>query len=170
MILLIISEVGRYWKPQVTTHLVVDYNREESFEIYLDITFPHIGCGALGLDTMDATGDSQLEVVNSKLSKFRVFQNGSQVLWNQSIVEKDGKVHSFVLEEATNCKSCYGAQISTDQCCNTCEEEVLLAYEWIGWSYQVEQFEQCHMEGVVQWVQSVLSQGCHFQGTIEVAK
>eukprot|EP00871_Galdieria_phlegrea_P001304 jgi/Galph1/2174/GphlegSOOS_G859.1 len=167
-ILLFLSETRRYLKPETTTRLVVDLNRDENFEIHLDIVFHHLGCDALGLDAMDATGDSQLEIMNSRLLKYRIEKDGNSVIWDNDSNDWITVKQRQNIDQK-ECKSCYGAELAVDHCCNTCEE-VLLAYELRGWSLALEQIAQCEEEGVVRMITKATSEGCRFQGSIEVAK
>ena len=49
-----------------------------------------------------------------------------------------------IYEIILDCKDCYGAQLSDDQCCNNCEE-VVRAYNDRNWGFDRTQFLQCNI-------------------------
>lgn len=74
---LLISEFSLYLTPQKLDRLYVDHtSRTQKLPIAFDITFPHVPCPLLILQTMDVAGTSQLDI-DHKISKQDVLPNGT---------------------------------------------------------------------------------------------
>ncbi|PIA48608.1 hypothetical protein AQUCO_01400887v1 [Aquilegia coerulea] len=70
----------------------------------------------------------------------------------------------------TYCGSCYGAEMSDDECCNSCEE-VREAYRKKGWALtNPEMIDQCKREGFIEKVKEEAGEGCNMEGFLEVNK
>eukprot|EP00262_Sarcandra_glabra_P008844 TRINITY_DN226_c0_g1_i1.p1 TRINITY_DN226_c0_g1~~TRINITY_DN226_c0_g1_i1.p1 ORF type:complete len:297 (+),score=51.63 TRINITY_DN226_c0_g1_i1:243-1133(+) len=70
----------------------------------------------------------------------------------------------------TYCGSCYGAEVSDDDCCNSCEE-VREAYQKRGWGMtNADLIDQCKREGFVQKIKEEEGEGCNIHGFLEVSK
>ncbi|XP_077248940.1 uncharacterized protein LOC143888417 isoform X3 [Tasmannia lanceolata] len=70
----------------------------------------------------------------------------------------------------TYCGSCYGAEVSDDECCNSCEE-VSEAYRKKGWGMtNPDLIDQCKREGFIQKIKDEEGEGCNIHGFLEVNK
>ncbi|KAG0479136.1 hypothetical protein HPP92_013855 [Vanilla planifolia] len=86
-------------------------------------------------------------------------------------IERPLQKHGGRLEHGeTYCGSCFGAERSDDQCCNSCEE-VQEAYRNRGWGLtNVDLIDQCKREGFVQKIKEETGEGCNIKGFLEVSK
>ncbi|KAG0477535.1 hypothetical protein HPP92_014376 [Vanilla planifolia] len=87
----------------------------------------------------------------------------------RSGIERPLQKHGGRLEHGeTYCGSCFGAERSDDQCCNSCEE-VQEAYRNRGWGLtNVDLIDQCKREGFVQKIKEETGEGCNIKGFLEV--
>ncbi|XP_064954347.1 uncharacterized protein LOC135616776 isoform X2 [Musa acuminata AAA Group] len=137
MFLLFISELRLYLHAVTETKLVVDTSRGESLRINFDVTFPALSCSMLSLDAMDISGEEHLDVRHDIIKK-RLDSHGNVIETRQDgigspKIEKPLQRHGGRLEHnETYCGSCYGAEASDEDCCNSCEE-VREAYRKKGW-------------------------------------
>lgn len=70
----------------------------------------------------------------------------------------------------TYCGSCYGAEASEHDCCNSCEE-VREAYQRKRWSLpNLDLIDQCKREGYLQKIKDEEGEGCNMHGFLEVKK
>ncbi|KAG5544058.1 hypothetical protein RHGRI_016720 [Rhododendron griersonianum] len=149
MLLLFISELSRsslksllyvclYLHAVTETKLVVDTSRGETLRINFDVTFPALPCSILSLDAMDISGERHLDVKHDIIKK-RIDSHGNVIETRQEgigapKIEKPLQKHGGRLEHnETYCGSCFGAEASDDECCNSCEE-VREAYRNKGWA------------------------------------
>jgi len=73
---LLISEFLMYLNPERVDRLYVDHtSRTQMLPISFDISFPHIPCPLLTLQTMDVAGTSQLDIDHT-ISKRDILPNG----------------------------------------------------------------------------------------------
>ncbi|KAL5992353.1 hypothetical protein ACLOJK_013270 [Asimina triloba] len=106
-------------------------------KVQFDITFPALPCSTLSLDAMDISGEQHLDVRHDILKK-RIDANGNVIESRQDglgapQIEKPLQRHGGRLEHnETYCGSCYGAEVSDEDCCNSCED-VREAYRKKGW-------------------------------------
>ncbi|XP_060676484.1 uncharacterized protein LOC107427167 isoform X4 [Ziziphus jujuba] len=86
-------------------------------------------------------------------------------------IEKPLQRHGGRLEhDETYCGSCYGAETSDDDCCNSCEE-VQEAYRKRGWAMtNSDLIDQCKREGFFQKIKDEDGEGCNIEGSLEVNK
>lgn len=86
-------------------------------------------------------------------------------------IEKPLQRHGGRLEHnETYCGSCYGAEVSDNDCCNSCEE-VRETYRKKGWALtNPDLIDQCKREGFVQRVKDEDGEGCNIHGFLEVNK
>ncbi|KAF8405993.1 hypothetical protein HHK36_008073 [Tetracentron sinense] len=137
MLLLFISELRLYLHAVTETKLIVDTSRGETLRINFDVTFPALPCSLLSLDAMDISGEQHLDVRHDIIKK-RIDAHGNVIETRQDgigapKIEKPLQRHGGRLEHnETYCGSCYGAEMSDDDCCNSCEE-VREAYRKKGW-------------------------------------
>jgi hypothetical protein len=90
---------------------------------------------------------------------------------NRPKIGKPLQRHGGSLEENEKyCGSCYGAEMSDDQCCNSCED-VREAYRQKGWAIgDPEIIDQCKREGFLQKIKEEDGEGCNVYGHLEVNK
>ncbi|KAL0422371.1 UNVERIFIED_CONTAM: Endoplasmic reticulum-Golgi intermediate compartment protein 3 [Sesamum latifolium] len=173
--LLFLSEFRLYLHTVTDTKLVVDTSRGGKLRINFDVTFPAIPCTLLSLDTMDISGERHLDIRHDIFKK-RIDSDGNVIEVRQEgigapKIERPLQRHGGRLEHnETYCGSCYGAETSDDDCCNSCEE-VREAYRKRGWGLtNTDLIDQCKREGFVQKVKEEVGEGCNIHGSLEVNK
>ncbi|XP_067935391.1 endoplasmic reticulum-Golgi intermediate compartment protein 3-like isoform X2 [Watersipora subatra] len=177
MSLLFLSELNYYLTLQVDQELIVDTMRDQKMKIFLDITFPRIGCPLVSIDAMDVSGESQIDVI-SNLFKQRLHLNGSSI--DAEAEKHDLEEHSSksTAEKQVNetqldtdrCESCYGAENINQKCCNTCND-VREAYRVKGWAFvNAENIIQCKREGYSEKLKDSQNEGCRLFGFLLVSK
>ncbi|GFQ01433.1 endoplasmic reticulum-golgi intermediate compartment protein 3 [Phtheirospermum japonicum] len=124
--LLFISEFRLYLHMVTESKLVVDTTRGGKLRINFDVTFSAIPCTLLSLDTMDISGERHLDIrhgifkkkIDSHANVIEVRQEGIGV----PKIERPLQRHGGRLEHnETYCGSCFGAESSDEECCNSCE-------------------------------------------------
>ncbi|CAL9177020.1 unnamed protein product [Musa hybrid cultivar] len=175
MFLLFISELRLYLHAVTETKLIVDTSRGETLRINFDVTFPALSCSMLSLDAMDISGEEHLDVRHDIIKK-RLDSHGNIIESRQDgigspKIEKPLQRHGGRLEHnETYCGSCYGAEVSDEACCNSCEE-VREAYRKKGWGLSdPEIIDQCKREGFLQRIKDEDGEGCNIYGFLEVQK
>ncbi|XP_022131921.1 endoplasmic reticulum-Golgi intermediate compartment protein 3-like [Momordica charantia] len=175
MILLFISELRLYLHAVTETKLVVDTSRGETLRINFDVTFPALPCSILSLDAMDISGEQHLDVKHDIIKK-RLDSHGNAIESRPDGIgapklEKPLQRHGGRLEHnETYCGSCYGAESTDDDCCNSCEE-VREAYRTKGWAVSnPDLIDQCKREGFLQRIKDEDGEGCNIYGFLEVNK
>ncbi|KAF5781609.1 putative endoplasmic reticulum vesicle transporter [Helianthus annuus] len=175
MFLLFCSELGLYLHTVTETKLVVDTSRGEKLHINFDITFPAVSCTLLSLDAMDISGEQHLDIRHDIIKK-RIDSNGKVIEERKEgiggpQIEKPLQRHGGRLEHnETYCGSCFGAEASDDECCNSCEE-VREAYRRKGWGLtNPDLIDQCKREGFAQKIKDEEGEGCNIYGSLEVNK
>ncbi|SPQ96014.1 Endoplasmic reticulum vesicle transporter C-terminal domain-containing protein [Plasmodiophora brassicae] len=86
MFVLFVSETSRFLFSNRYEHLKVDTSRSQMTEIYFHITFPAICCADVHVDTMDVTGEQQVNVVQS-IWKTRLDMFGNAI--GREFIDKD---------------------------------------------------------------------------------
>ncbi|KAJ4952240.1 hypothetical protein NE237_029072 [Protea cynaroides] len=175
MLLLFIFELRLYLHAVTETKLVVDTSTGETFRINFDVTFPALACSILSLDAMDISGEQHLDVKHD-IIKRRLNDHGNVIEIRQDGIgtpkmENPLQRHGGRLEHnETYCGSCYGAEVSDDDCCNSCEE-VRDAYQKKGWGMSnPDLIDQCKREGFMQRIKEEEGEGCNIYGFLEVNK
>ncbi|KAF9610339.1 hypothetical protein IFM89_022009 [Coptis chinensis] len=204
MLLLFISELRLYLHAVTDTQLVVDTSRGETLRINFDVTFPALPCSILSIDAMDISGEQHLDVRHDIIKK-RIDVHGNVIETRQDgiggpKIEKPLQRHGGRLEHnETYCGSCYGAEASDEDCCNSCEE-VREAYRKKGWGMSnpdlIDQTDStvglalafklsgwawfgtivnltggmCKREGFLQKIKDEVGEGCNVYGSLEVNK
>jgi len=173
--LLFLSEFRLYLQTVTTTKLVVDTSRGGKLRINFDVTFPNIPCTLLSVDAMDISGERHMDIRHDIFKK-RIDSHGNVIETRQDgigapKIERPLQRHGGRLEHnETYCGSCFGAEATDDDCCNTCEE-VREAYRKKGWGLtNTDLIDQCKREGFVQKVKEEEGEGCNIHGTLEVNK
>ncbi|KAJ9545888.1 hypothetical protein OSB04_025595 [Centaurea solstitialis] len=175
MLLLFFSELRLYLHSVTETKLTVDTLRGERLRINFDIIFPALPCSILSLDAMDISGEQHLDIKHDIFKK-RIDTNGKVIdLRRDGIgapkIDKPLQRHGGRLEHnETYCGSCYGAQASDEECCNSCED-VREAYRKKGWSMSdPDSIDQCKREGFLQRIKDEEGEGCNIYGFLDVNK
>ncbi|XP_019456922.1 PREDICTED: endoplasmic reticulum-Golgi intermediate compartment protein 3-like [Lupinus angustifolius] len=175
MLLLFFSELQLYLHAATETKLIVDTSRGETLRINFDVTFPSLSCSVLSIDAMDISGEQHLDVKHDIIKK-RLDSLGNVIETRQDgigapKVEKPLQRHGGRLEHnETYCGSCYGAEVTDEDCCNTCEE-VREAYLKKGWALSnPDIIDQCKREGFLQRIKNEDGEGCNVYGFLEVNK
>ncbi|KAF4365943.1 hypothetical protein F8388_019187 [Cannabis sativa] len=140
-----------------------------------DVTFPVIACSLLSLDALDISGEQHLDIRHNIVKK-RIDAHGNLIEARQEgigapKIEKPLQRHGGRLEHnETYCGSCFGAEASDDECCNSCEE-VREAYRKKGWAMtNTDLIDQCKREGFIQKIKDEDGEGCNIEGSLEVNK
>ncbi|XP_073150229.1 uncharacterized protein [Henckelia pumila] len=175
IMILFISEFRLFLHTVTDTKLVVDTSRGGKLHIDFDVTFPAFPCSLLSLDAVDISGERHLDIRHDIFKK-RLDSHGNVIEVRKDgigapQIEKPLQRHGGRLEHnETYCGSCYGAETSDDECCNSCEE-VREAYRKKGWGItNTDMIDQCKREGFVQKVQEEQGEGCSIHGSLEVNK
>ncbi|KAL5857297.1 hypothetical protein ACOSQ3_004755 [Xanthoceras sorbifolium] len=175
MLFLFFSEFSFYLHTVTQTKLLVDTSRGEKLRITFDVTFSAIRCSLLSLDAMDISGEQHLDIRHDIFKK-RIDAHGNVIEVKQDVIgapkiEKPLQRHGGRLEHnETYCGSCFGAETSDDDCCNSCEE-VQEAYRRKGWAMtNADLIDQCKREGFIQKIKDEEGEGCHIYGSLEVNK
>eukprot|EP00238_Polyblepharides_amylifera_P002301 CAMPEP_0196594442 /NCGR_PEP_ID=MMETSP1081-20130531/78422_1 /TAXON_ID=36882 /ORGANISM="Pyramimonas amylifera, Strain CCMP720" /LENGTH=311 /DNA_ID=CAMNT_0041918715 /DNA_START=334 /DNA_END=1269 /DNA_ORIENTATION=+ len=139
-----------------------------------------MGCATLSLDAMDVSGEQHLDVV-THIFKQRLDEHGMPkmnvekeeklggeqlaplILQNGSVLEKVSHPEEF-------CGSCFGAEETPDECCNTCEA-VRSAYTRRGWAINdMASVPQCKNDDFRSKMRDQDGEGCNIYGYLEVNK
>lgn len=175
MLFLFFSELRLYLHTVTETKLVVDTSRGGTLRINFDVTFPAVPCSVLTLDAMDISGEQHHDIRHDIVKK-RIDAHGNVVAVRQDgiggpQIEKPLQRHGGRLEHNEKyCGSCYGAEVTDDDCCNSCDE-VREAYRKKGWGMtNPDLIDQCKREGFVQKVKEEEGEGCNVYGFLEVNK
>ncbi|KAH6756742.1 Endoplasmic reticulum vesicle transporter protein [Perilla frutescens var. hirtella] len=175
MLLLFISELRLYLHAVTETTLVVDTSRAERLRINFDVTFPALPCSIVSLDAMDISGEQHLDVRHDIIKK-RIDAHGNVIETRADTIgapkiDLPLQRHGGRLEHnETYCGSCYGAEVSDDDCCNNCDE-VREAYRKKGWALSnPDGIDQCKREGFLQKIKDEEGEGCNIYGFLDVNK
>jgi len=187
IVVLVWGEFLYYLKVTVVPEITLDQNRDAKLNVTFDITFPHIGCAYLGVDTMDVSGDHQLDI-NHGVYKQRLMANGREISTPRrefvdsrpsqnekaAAEQKERDVSAGLAEEGKEekkCGDCYGAQSKAIPCCNTCDD-LRRAYEAKGWLLNRDNVPQCveEMNTEEMKTQRRASEGCRVYGYVTVNK
>lgn len=149
IVILFIFEWQAYLANEVNQELFVDIGRGQKFHINVDVTFQHLPCSLLSVDSMDVSGDMQIDVLKN-IKKRRLNKDGNDISdtdRNKRDVEEhttaDSTTTAAVKDLALGgCQSCYGAESEKRKCCNTCDE-VRLAYRDKNWQFTPYGVAQC---------------------------
>lgn len=175
MIFLFISEIRLFLYSGTETKLTVDTSRGERLRINFDVTFPSLACSLLSVDAMDISGERHYDIRHDIVKK-RLDHLGNVIESRQDgigspKIEKPLQKHGGRLDHnETYCGSCYGAEASEHDCCNSCEE-VREAYQKKHWGPpHLELIDQCKREGYIQKIKDEDGEGCNMHGFLEVNK
>jgi hypothetical protein len=179
---LFVFEFRSYMRVDIEQELFVDLTRSRNITINLNITFPHLTCEFITVDTNDLTGNSRIDA--QELKKFRVDKNGiiKAPYSNDELKNKAENIPEKKID--SNCLTCYGAESPIIKCCNTCDD-VRKAYKLKNWHFSPFGIEQCknelhessrNLQAIMikdpKFMQSLLNSehGCQVAGHLEVNK
>mmetsp|Transcript_24032 Transcript_24032/g.52939 ORF Transcript_24032/g.52939 Transcript_24032/m.52939 type:complete len:373 (-) Transcript_24032:63-1181(-) len=110
MVLLFVSELRNHLAVEVADHIIVDTTLNQKLPIGLNITFPHLRCDEVSVDTVDSLGENQVDIAGG-LTKLNLDARG--FLSHGDREAKSGE-----------CLSCMEAATEEDEkrCCNTCQQ------------------------------------------------
>jgi len=187
ILILVWGEFLYYLRVTVVPEITLDQHRDKRLNVTFDITFPKIGCAFLGVDTMDVSGNHQLDIRHG-VYKQRLSTSGVNISsprrefvdTRPSKVEKEAaeaKERDIATgladgeEEKKECGDCYGAQTPSKPCCNTCQD-VQEAYEAKGWLLNRDNVPQCVKEMNSDDMKAQLAdkEGCRVYGFVTVDK
>jgi len=162
-----------YLSVEVKPELFVDVSRGEKLRINMDVVFHNLPCTYLSVDAMDISGEHQLDV-DHNIFKKRIDANGialeDKPTRHESLGEDKNAEAVVKPLPADYCGSCYGAETSPGDCCNTCDD-VQKAYRRKGWSFNdPDSMEQCVREGYSQKMAEQSGEGCQVYGYLLVNK
>eukprot|EP00392_Amoebophrya_sp_AT5.2_P006213 g6223.t1 len=137
MMILIFGELRWYLSTRISDHIVVDTTTDEKLPIGLNITFPDLRCDEVSVDTVDSSGENQINIQSGGLQKYPIDRFGQM---GQDPVAPEG-----------SCLSCHAAASSMPDgaCCNDCKS-LKEAYTTAGLSYYkiLKESDQCkHIVG-----------------------
>lgn len=165
---LVVSEFSAYISTGTHHELYVDTTVGEQLQINFDVTFPRLACAYVSVDLMDVSGNHELDV-DHNIFKKRLSSDGIPV-GEDVLARVLGDPLIEIPEKRPGCGTCYSAERSEAQCCNTCTE-VMDAYRSRGWAVsQPETIAQCQREGYNQLLKEQKDEGCQLYGTLQVSK
>lgn len=147
MTILFTSELTDYLTVEVVDHIMVDTTLNQKLPIGMNITFPHLRCDEVSVDTVDSMGENQVDVVGTNV-KTELDARGVPSMGD--MVAKEG-----------DCFTCLEArEFNESRCCNSCQE-LKDAYEDSGIPYYhiLDTAPQCKD-----------SVGCRVHGDVLVSK
>jgi len=102
-------ELREFCSVEAIDSISVDTRINQKLPIGLNITFPHLRCDEVSVDTVDSAGDNQVNV-HGGLEQVSLDARGQPVIDSEPVV-KPG-----------DCLSCMEATDDQHKCCNTCQE------------------------------------------------
>lgn len=121
MVALFISELISYLTVELVDHIIVDTTLDQKLPIGLNITFPHLRCDEVSVDTVDSMGENQVDI-DGLLFKVNLDAHGQISLGDHRAEEGE-------------CLPCLEAQeYNLTRCCNTCQD-LKDAYSDVGLPY-----------------------------------
>merc|ERR1719330_647048 len=100
-------ELNEFCNVEVADSISVDTRINQKLPIGLNVTFPHLRCDEISVDTVDSAGDNQVNV-HGGLDKISL-----DAIGRQAAAEK--------APEPGECLSCMEAADEQHKCCNTCQ-------------------------------------------------
>lgn len=161
--ILFASELRVYLTQTYSDRIVVDDLLDEKLVINVNISYYALHCGKVELVAMDASGEHRLDVHGS-IHKHRLASDGVTLLG-----EKFQQVNSH--EAPGSCGSCFGAERSSKDCCQTCSD-ILDRYAQLGWDIKDVQSSapQCINEKSDAEKEAKEGEGCLLEGKLHVNK
>ena len=175
MLVLFLSELHAYWRPNTHEHMVVDTSLSAKLQVNLDISYLAINCRDAHINAMDVAGELQVNM-HQTIVKTRLDDEGNAIgrpvameRRGESTVSDEGEKKTEMGGSGGDCGSCYEARHpSGKSCCNSCEE-VKEAFVYSGYSLEdADGKEQCVREAVEEEKLAQDGEGCRFTGTMLV--
>eukprot|EP00756_Hemistasia_phaeocysticola_P013800 Hpha_TRINITY_DN15304_c0_g2::TRINITY_DN15304_c0_g2_i1::g.89562::m.89562/K20367/ERGIC3, ERV46; endoplasmic reticulum-Golgi intermediate compartment protein 3 len=159
-------------KAQQRHSLYVDGTLTGTLDIHVNLTYHSVPCALLHLDTVDAFGESHR--IEATVNKTRLSKKGEKLVGDPIGVGskpiEEEKAHLAKVQEEGYCGSCYGAEDSEGQCCNTCDS-VRAAYIRKNWVFELAgSIEQCVKERLTRLVSLKSEEGCNIAGDFSVSR
>jgi hypothetical protein len=145
--LLFWEEVAEFLSVEVVHSISVDTRINMKLPISLNITFPHLRCDEVSVDTVDSAGDNQVNV-HGGLVKLPLDASGILAL------------HDEPSAATGACLPCLEAADEHHRCCNTCQE--------LKDAYRDKEIPYFHILDVAQQCKGSI--GCEVSGTVVVNK
>jgi hypothetical protein len=122
MLLLFLTEFHGYLTVDVVDHIIVDTTLDQKLPIGVNITFPHLPCDEVYVDTVDKSMEAHADVHGA--------MHKTSINADWSIAREPA---------AGECLSCWGLELEVGdldekRCCNTCPD-LKKAYKDAGMSY-----------------------------------
>mmetsp|Transcript_14286 Transcript_14286/g.32542 ORF Transcript_14286/g.32542 Transcript_14286/m.32542 type:complete len:372 (-) Transcript_14286:7-1122(-) len=105
---LVYCEVLEFFSVEVLHSITVDTNIDRKLKIALDITFFHLRCSEVSVDTVDSAGDTQVDA-HSGLQMYNLDADGR---------ESSGDP----IAQSGDCWPCLEAADEDHKCCNSCQD------------------------------------------------
>jgi hypothetical protein len=105
--LLFWAEINAFFTREIVDSITVDTRINQKLPIGLNVTFPHLRCDEVSVDTVDSAGDNQVNV-HGGLHKLSLDSKGQ-------VTDDEGA-------KPGACLSCMEAADEQHKCCNTCKE------------------------------------------------
>jgi hypothetical protein len=100
------TELREFCTVEVIDSITVDTRINQKLKIGLNVTFPHLRCDEVSVDTVDSAGDNQVNV-HGGLEKLTI--------------DASGRLTPEFKASEGDCLSCMEAEDETHKCCNTCQ-------------------------------------------------
>eukprot|EP00758_Cryptobia_borreli_P010898 Tbor_TRINITY_DN5612_c0_g1::TRINITY_DN5612_c0_g1_i1::g.8634::m.8634/K20367/ERGIC3, ERV46; endoplasmic reticulum-Golgi intermediate compartment protein 3 len=167
MAILTISEVRYYFTSITKRDLFVDPSVDGTISITLNISFPHVPCDLITIDSVDYFGVFQ-EDIDKTTVKHRINRE-MQVIEKYNI--NDLKNPASEDDHNASCGSCYGADRVKDDCCNTCDD-VKDRYRLKKWVFDVsdDKIYQCAKERQEEKMRIENLEGCNIHSRFSVSR
>eukprot|EP00811_Abedinium_folium_P035669 NODE_8443_length_1495_cov_5.529971.p1 GENE.NODE_8443_length_1495_cov_5.529971~~NODE_8443_length_1495_cov_5.529971.p1 ORF type:complete len:408 (-),score=126.50 NODE_8443_length_1495_cov_5.529971:270-1400(-) len=126
------SEFIDFCTTEIVDSISVDTRINQKLPIGLNITFPHLRCEDVSVDTVDSAGDGQVNIVGG-LDRWALDGNGLPVK-----IETPAK---------DLCLSCLAAEDEQHKCCNTCQDlKVAFKMKGLVFADVEDSAEQCKFQ------------------------
>jgi len=101
------TELQEFCSVEIVDSITVDTRINQKLPISMNVTFPHLRCDEVSVDTVDSAGDNQVDVHGS-LQKYQLDSEGRL---SKDRKAKDGE-----------CLPCLEGEDEEHKCCNTCQD------------------------------------------------
>lgn len=101
------TELREFCNVEIVDSISVDTRINQKLPIGINITFPHLRCDEVSVDTVDSAGDNQVNV-HGGLQKIPLDRSGQPISGDRKAKEGD-------------CLSCMEGEDAEHKCCNTCQ-------------------------------------------------
>jgi len=140
------TELREFCNVEVVDSVSVDTRINQKLPIGINITFPHLRCDEVSVDTVDSAGDNQVNV-HGGLKKIPLDAMGRETVEDRKPKEGD-------------CLPCMDGADEEHKCCNTCQE--------LKDAYSAKELSYYHiLDTALQCKDSI---GCGVAGKVTVNK